>query len=186
MEKARCRQRRASENEVCDECWKLHHLVHGARATDRFLRDESFRNLTMPARLPNPLSCETVDAVLSFRDKRGWARFHNSKDLALSLSIEAAELLECFQWSGTDLEVEQRRNDMAEELADVMIYGVLLADRLGLRLDDIVRQKLARNEERYPAEACRRAGGEGASLECYAALKAQGRARAARNTEKRR
>ena len=139
----------------------------------------------MSDRLPNPLSSETVDAILSFRDKRNWARFHNPKDLAVSLSIEAAELLECFQWSGADLEVGKRRADMAGELADVMIYGVLLADRLGLRLDDIVRQKLARNEERYPVEACRKADEEDAALECYAALKSEGRTRAARNTEKR-
>ena len=119
---------------------------------------------------PNHLTARTVSDVLAFRDERGWRKFHNPKDLAISLSLEASELLECFQWSGSDTEVAEKRSAMSEELADVLIYGVLLADRLGLGLDEIVRAKLAKNAARYPADRC------GETLERYDALKAAGRA----------
>ena len=59
--------------------------------------------------------------ILRFRDERDWKQFHNPKDLAISVSLEAAELLECFQWSGADLECDDREPHMEEELADVMI-----------------------------------------------------------------
>ena len=72
---------------------------------------------------PNQLSARTVSDVLAFRDERGWRKFHNPKDLAISLSLEASELLECFQWSGADTEVPEKRAAMSEELADVLIYG---------------------------------------------------------------
>lgn len=119
---------------------------------------------------PNQLSARTVSDVLAFRDERGWRKFHNPKDLAISLSLEASELLECFQWSGADTEVPEKRAAMSEELADVLIYGVLLADRLDLNLGEVVRAKLAKNAARYPAASC-----EG-TLERYDALKAAGRA----------
>ena len=64
--------------------------------------------------------------VLAFRDEREWAQFHNPKDLAISLSLEAAELLECFQWSASDLDVSSRDESIREELADVLIYACLL------------------------------------------------------------
>lgn len=91
--------------------------------------------------------------VAKFRDERDWARFHSSKDLALSVSIEAAELLECFQWSGDDLEAPERTAEIEAEMADVLIYLAMLADHRGVDLDRAVRAKLAANEKKYPATA---------------------------------
>ena len=93
---------------------------------------------------------ETIDMVLKFRDDRNWRQFHNPKDLAISLSLEAAELLEVFQWSGTDLECRDKMNKIREELADVVNYAILMADACGLDLDEIVQAKVRRNAEKYP------------------------------------
>lgn len=95
---------------------------------------------------------ETIDMVLKFRDDRNWKQFHNPKDLAISLSLEAAELLEVFQWSGADLECAEKLDKIKEELADVVNYSILMADACGLDLDEIVRAKVRRNEEKYPVE----------------------------------
>ena len=95
---------------------------------------------------------ETVDMILQFRDDRNWKQFHNPKDLAISISLEAAELLEVFQWSGADLECRDKLDKIKEELADVVNYAVLMADACGLDLDEIVREKVRRNEEKYPVE----------------------------------
>lgn len=98
---------------------------------------------------------ETVQKILDFRDERDWKQFHNPKDLAISVSLEAAELLECFQWSGADTEAARKKKAMAEELADVLIYAVLFADRAGLDIDEIVRKKLEKNARKYPASLAR-------------------------------
>ena len=95
---------------------------------------------------------ETIDMVLKFRDDRNWRQFHNPKDLAISLSLEAAELLEVVQWSGTDLECRDKTNKIREELADVVNYAILMADACGLDLDEIVQAKVRRNAEKYPVE----------------------------------
>ena len=95
---------------------------------------------------------ETVDMILKFRDDRNWKQFHNPKDLAISISLEAAELLEVFQWSGADLECRDKLDKIKQELADVVNYAVLMADACGLDLDEIVREKVRRNEEKYPVE----------------------------------
>ena len=95
---------------------------------------------------------ETVDMILKFRDDRNWKQFHNPKDLAISISLEAAELLEVFQWSGADLECRDKLDKIKEELADVVNYAVLMADACGFDLDEIVREKVRRNEEKYPVE----------------------------------
>lgn len=123
----------------------------------------------------NSLSADTVRAILQFRDDRNWASFHHPKDLALSISIEAAELLECFQWSGTDADVTEKRDRQAEELADVLIYGVLLADRLGIDLNAVVRAKLAKNAERYPADTCRKGSSDAERLDAYGRMKEEAR-----------
>lgn len=93
---------------------------------------------------------ETIDKILKFRDDRDWKQFHNPKDLAISLSLEASELLEIFQWSGNDLVCSEKKDKIAEELADVVIYCVHMADACNLDLDEIVQKKLATNEEKYP------------------------------------
>ena len=98
---------------------------------------------------------EVTAEILVFRDERDWRRFHNPKDLALSISIEAGELLEVFQWSGPDTEVADRAIEASDELADVIIYCIYLADALKADISGIVRAKMQKNAERYPVEAAR-------------------------------
>ena len=91
---------------------------------------------------------ETIDMVLKFRDDRNWRQFHNPKDLAISVSLEAAELLEIFQWSVDDLVCEKKIDKIREELADVLNYCILMADACGLDLDEIIQAKVKRNSEK--------------------------------------
>lgn len=93
---------------------------------------------------------ETIKQILKFRDDRDWKQFHNPKDLAISISLEAAELLEVFQWSGTDVSNEGKQEKIKEELADVLKYCVLMADACGLDIDEIVQEKIKVNNEKYP------------------------------------
>ena len=95
---------------------------------------------------------DTINQVLKFRDDRNWKQFHNPKDLALSICLEAAELLEVFQWSGSDIVCEGKKDKIREELADVLNYCVLMADACGLDLDEIIQAKIKRNNEKYPVE----------------------------------
>lgn len=95
---------------------------------------------------------ETIDQILKFRDDRDWKQFHNPKDLAISISLEAAELLEVFQWSAEDVTCSDKIDKIKEELADVANYCVLMADACGLDLDEIIREKIKRKEEKYPIE----------------------------------
>lgn len=112
----------------------------------------------IPQRLPSMpgnklvISRETTEKILSFRNERNWSQFHNPKDLAISVSLEAAELLECFQWSGSDTEVTSKLEAMKEELSDIFIYSILLADRLKINLDEVIQAKIAKNAEKYPVE----------------------------------
>ncbi len=95
---------------------------------------------------------ETINEVLKFRDDRNWKQFHNPKDLAISISLESAELLEVFQWSGADILCEEKIDKIKEELADVINYCILMADVCSLDMDEIVREKIKRNNEKYPIE----------------------------------
>ncbi len=93
--------------------------------------------------------------IVEFRDERDWKQFHSPKNLAASISIEAAELLECFQWSSDETiagDVEKRRGEIEEEIADVLIYALLLAHDTGIDPAEAVRRKLAKNGAKYPAE----------------------------------
>ncbi|WP_366525678.1 nucleotide pyrophosphohydrolase [uncultured Oscillibacter sp.] len=98
---------------------------------------------------------ETMQRVIQFRDDRDWRQFHTPKGLAISLSLEAAELLEVFQWSGTDLECRDKQDRIREELADVLSYCVLMADVCGLDLDEILNAKVDKNAAKYPVEKAR-------------------------------
>ena len=98
---------------------------------------------------------ETIRRVIQFRDDREWRQFHTPKDLAISLSLEAAELLEIFQWSGADLECRDKLDRIREELADVLSYCVLMADVCGLDLDEILNAKVDQNAAKYPVEKAR-------------------------------
>ena len=98
------------------------------------------------------LKDETIRRVINFRDARNWRQFHTPKDLAISMSLEASELLELFQWSGGDLECVQNRDKLKEELADVLSYCILMADVCGFDLDEIMNEKVSKNETKYPVE----------------------------------
>ncbi len=95
---------------------------------------------------------ETVKRLLKFRDDRDWRQFHTPKDLAISLNLEASELLEIFQWSGGDMECSGKLDKIKEELADVLSYCLLMADVCSLDPDEILNAKITRNEEKYPVE----------------------------------
>lgn len=95
---------------------------------------------------------ETIDQVLKFRDDRNWRQFHNPKDLAISISLEASELLEIFQWSAEDVRCKDKMDRIREELADVLNYCILMADACGLDLDEIIQEKVRKNAEKYPVD----------------------------------
>ena len=90
------------------------------------------------------------DALRAFVAEREWAQFHTPENLAKSISIEAAELLECFQWNA-----EADTDAVKEELADVLTYCLLLADRLGIDPDQVVLDKLELTRAKYPADRAR-------------------------------
>ncbi len=93
-----------------------------------------------------------IEEIIKFRDDRDWKQFHNPKDLAISISLEAAELLEVFQWSGSDVSSEGKIEKIKEELADIVNYCVLMADICNLNIDEIVLEKIKKNNEKYPVE----------------------------------
>lgn len=95
---------------------------------------------------------ELQSKVTKFRDDRDWKQFHNPKDLAISISLEAAELLEIFQWSGSDTSAGGKKEKVEEELADVMMYCFLMADRMGLDVKEIINKKIETNNKKYPVE----------------------------------
>lgn len=98
------------------------------------------------------ISDDTVKRVIKFRDDREWKKFHNPKDLAISLSLEASELLEIFQWSGSDTSSDGKLEKIKEELADVLNYSILLADACNIDMDEIIRNKLVVNDKKYPVD----------------------------------
>ncbi|WP_415363706.1 hypothetical protein L1F34_000041 [Mammaliicoccus lentus] len=93
---------------------------------------------------------DILKEINQFRDERNWRQFHNEKDLSLSISLEAAELLELFQWKSSEEVVDTKRERLAEELADVLIYSYMLADNLEFDINEIIRKKLVKNVEKYP------------------------------------
>lgn len=95
---------------------------------------------------------ELEKEINDFRDKRDWRQFHNEKDLAISISLEASELLELFQWSSSEETVQTKRSEIEDELADVMIYSMMLASNLDLNVEEIILNKLKKNKEKYPVE----------------------------------
>ena len=91
---------------------------------------------------------ETIERIRKFTDDRDWDQFHTPANLAKSISIEANELLECFQWSDTEYDLAH----VKEELADVIVYCQNMLDKLGLDVDEIVMSKMTKNEAKYPVE----------------------------------
>lgn len=88
----------------------------------------------------------TIKRIRDFTVDRDWDQFHSPSNLAKSISIEANELLECFQWSDTDFNIEH----VKEELADVLVYCQNMLDKLGLDEDEIINAKMDKNEAKYP------------------------------------
>ena len=91
---------------------------------------------------------QTINRIRKFTADRDWDQFHTPANLAKSISIEANELLECFQWSDKDYDLQH----VKEELADVMVYCRNLLDKLGLDEDEIINMKMSQNEAKYPVE----------------------------------
>ena len=91
---------------------------------------------------------QTINRIRRFTEDRDWDQFHSPANLAKSLVIEAAELLECFQWSDTDYDIQH----VKEELADVIVYSQNMLDKLGLDADEIVNAKMSQNEAKYPVD----------------------------------
>ena len=101
---------------------------------------------------------EVMARIRRFRDERDWLQFHNPKDLAVSVAIEAAELLEEFQWKSADeskRHAAENRERIADEVADVAIYLMELTDVVGIDLAAAIHAKLDKNEKKYPVEKSR-------------------------------
>ena len=94
------------------------------------------------------MNTQTIERIRKFTVDRDWDQFHSPANLAKSISIEANELLECFQWSDTDYDLQH----VKEELADVLVYCRDLLDKLDLDEDEIVNMKMDQNEAKYPIE----------------------------------
>lgn len=93
---------------------------------------------------------KAMEAIRKFNEERDWDQFHSPANLAKSISIEAGELLECFQWGG-----DYDKEAVCEELADVLNYCLVMADKLDVDLEEIVLRKLEKNIAKYPVEKAR-------------------------------
>ena len=91
---------------------------------------------------------QTIERIRKFTEDRDWDKFHTPSNLAKSISIEANELLECFQWSDTEFDIQH----VKEELADVLVYCRNMIDKLELDEDEIINMKMNQNESKYPVE----------------------------------
>jgi len=105
------------------------------------------------------LSNELINKLLTFRKERDWEKFHRPKDLAVSIVLEAAELLEHFQWK-TDKEAAEMlkgkgKDEISEEIADIAAYLTYLCHDLGIDLEEVMAKKLEKNRKKYPAEKVR-------------------------------
>lgn len=90
---------------------------------------------------------KAIERVRKFSSDRDWEQFHTPENVAKSICIEAAELLECFQWNN-----DYNKNKVEEELADVLCYCINMADAIGVDLEEIILNKMAKNEVKYPVE----------------------------------
>lgn len=95
---------------------------------------------------------DITEALVKFRDERDWAQFHDSKNLATAISIEAAELNELFLWKTIKESEEVNKEKIKEELADILAYSFLLANKHGFDIKQIVLDKIERNGEKYPID----------------------------------
>ncbi|MCH2021192.1 MAG: nucleotide pyrophosphohydrolase [Saprospiraceae bacterium] len=98
---------------------------------------------------------EIINKLVDFRNQRDWKQFHNPKDLAAALSIEASELLECFLWKSSEEATKER---VREELADVFSYAFLIAEHYDFDVKDIIMDKIIKNDQKYPVEKAKGKG----------------------------
>jgi NTP pyrophosphatase (non-canonical NTP hydrolase) len=91
---------------------------------------------------------DIIDALIKFRDERNWKQFHTPENLAKSIVLEAAELLENFQWQSGDEEIE----NIKDELADVMTYCMLMCEHYQIDMKDIILKKMEKTSKKYPVE----------------------------------
>jgi NTP pyrophosphatase (non-canonical NTP hydrolase) len=104
---------------------------------------------------PKPMK-KLITEILKFRNDRDWEQFHDSKNLALALSIEASELNELFLWKNSADDIENvSKTRLAEELADVLVYALLLAEKNDLDIESIILDKLEKNNKKYPVDKSR-------------------------------
>ena len=92
---------------------------------------------------------QIIERIKTFTKERDWEQFHNAKDLALALSIEASELNECFLWKSAD---QGNIEKIKDELADILIYAILFSDKYNFDLKELIIKKLEKNEQKYPVE----------------------------------
>ena len=95
---------------------------------------------------------DIIKLINKFRDERDWRQFHNPKDLAISISLESSELLENFQWKSSEEAVNLKLENMKDEIADVLIYTLMLADDLNLDIEELIKSKIEKNSNRYTIE----------------------------------
>jgi len=93
-----------------------------------------------------------TEFIINFRNARDWEQFHNAKDLSIAIGIEAAELNELFLWKTVEESEEVDEEKIADELADVLVYSIMLAHKQGFDLEEIIMNKMRKNGEKYPVE----------------------------------
>jgi len=133
------------------------HARRGAMIRVKRLPGDAALRRVLDASLVSPSFEEAHKDLRAFVEERAWDAFHSPKDLALSLAVEAGELLEVFQWrdlSAASITPEDRAR-IAEEIADVVLYAMLLADKAGVDLPSALVEKLAKNRAKYPVEKAR-------------------------------
>ncbi|UYG95344.1 nucleotide pyrophosphohydrolase [Cytobacillus firmus] len=94
-----------------------------------------------------------IQKIVEFRDERGWKPYHNEKDLAISISLEANELLENFQWRNSEEAVSESKQNIKEEMADVFIYLLQLAEKMDVDLEEEALKKMEKNALKYPVKS---------------------------------
>jgi NTP pyrophosphatase (non-canonical NTP hydrolase) len=113
-----------------------------------------FDMIIEPGRCNDKISIfeQIIKEVINFRDERNWKQFHNPKDLAISLSLEAGELLENFQWKTSEEAVAENLENIKDEIADVVIYTMLLLNELDINLEQVIKEKIQKNKKKYPVD----------------------------------
>lgn len=95
---------------------------------------------------------DIIKKIIQFRDERDWKQFHNPKDLAISLTLEASELLENFQWKESSEAISKNMDQIKDELADVLIYSLMLAHDLEIDVESAILNKIEKNVKKYPVD----------------------------------